>query len=90
MKPFAIFRLYMDMALEECATLTDDQVVMRVLTGECGLYELVMRRYNQRMYRVVRSVLRDETEAEDVLQGAWVRAYEHLINSRAWQAFPLG
>lgn len=37
-----------------------------------------MRRYNQRLYRVIRSVVRDEFEAEDVLQEAWVRAYQHL------------
>jgi RNA polymerase sigma-70 factor, ECF subfamily len=37
-----------------------------------------MRRHNQRLYRVARSVVRDDAEAEDVLQDTWVRAYEHL------------
>jgi RNA polymerase sigma-70 factor, ECF subfamily len=58
--------------------LTDSEVVARVRTGEQALYELLMRRYNQRLYRVVRSVVRDDAEAEDVLQDTWVRAYEHL------------
>ena len=66
------------MVLQECATLSDDDVVARVRTGETGLYELLMRRYNQRLFRVIRSVVTDDSEAEDVLQEAWVRAYEHL------------
>ncbi len=37
-----------------------------------------MRRYNQRLFRVIRSVLGNDAEAEDALQEAWVRAYEHL------------
>ncbi len=57
---------------------TDQQVVDRVIAGETELYELIMRRYNQRLYRVVRSILRDDDETEDVMQDAYVRAYEHL------------
>jgi RNA polymerase sigma-70 factor (ECF subfamily) len=37
-----------------------------------------MRRHNQRLYRVARSVVRDESEAEDIVQEAYVRAYSHL------------
>ena len=57
---------------------TDEQVVARVLKGETALFEIVMRRYNQRLYRVARSILRDDAEAEDVMQDAYVRAYQHL------------
>jgi RNA polymerase sigma-70 factor, ECF subfamily len=66
------------MVLQECQTVPDLEVVDRVRAGETGLYELLMRRYNQRLYRTIRSVVTDETEAEDVLQESWVRAYEHL------------
>jgi RNA polymerase sigma-70 factor (ECF subfamily) len=58
--------------------LTDEQVVERVLAGDTACFEIVMRRYNQRLYRVARSILRDDHEAEDVMQDAYVRAYEHL------------
>jgi len=37
-----------------------------------------MRRHNQRIYRIVRGILDDDGEAEDVMQDAYVRAYEHL------------
>src|SRR5207247_7703323 len=58
--------------------LTDNEVVDRVKAGDTALYEILMRRYNQRLYRVARAILRDDTEAEDVMQDAYVRAYEHL------------
>lgn len=66
------------MVLDQTQSLTDEQVVERVLTGETSLYELLMRRYNQRLFRISRSVLRDDAEAEDVLQQSWVNAYQHL------------
>lgn len=57
---------------------TDEQVVEHVLEGETALFEILMRRYNQRLYRIARAILRDDGEAEDVTQDAYVRAYEHL------------
>lgn len=66
---------------------TDEEVVSRVLTGEVELYEIIMRRYNQRLYRVVISILRDPAETEDVMQDAYVRAYEHLNQFEGRAAF---
>lgn len=57
---------------------TDQDVVERVKSGDTALYEIIMRRYNQRLYRVTRAILRDDAEAEDVIQDAFVRAYQHL------------
>ena len=64
--------------IDAFAALSDEEVVSRVLAGDTALYEIIIRRYNQRLYRVVRSILRDDSEAEDVMQDAYVRAYEHL------------
>src|SRR5437879_8279460 len=64
--------------LANSAELTDEQLVTRVLNGETALFEILMRRYNQRLYRVSRSILRQDDEAEDVMQDAYVRAYQHL------------
>ena len=58
--------------------LSDEEIVERVLAGETALFELLMRRYNQRVYRVSRGILRDDAEAEDVMQDAYVRAYQNL------------
>src|ERR1041384_1456624 len=66
---------------------TDEQVIGRVKSGEVELYEIIMRRYNQRLYRVVISILRDVAETEDVVQDAYVRAYEHLSQFEGRAAF---
>ena len=63
---------------EACAD-PDREVVDRVRAGEVDLFEVLMRRYNQKLYRAARSVFPgDPSEAEDVVQDAWVRAFEHL------------
>jgi RNA polymerase sigma-70 factor (ECF subfamily) len=58
--------------------LSDESVVKRILDGDTALFEIIMRRHNQRLYRIARAVLRDDAEAEDVMQDAYVKAYEHL------------
>src|SRR2546421_2450419 len=58
--------------------LSDEEVVTRVLAGETGMFEIIMRRHNQPLYRVARAILRNDGEAEDVMQDAYVRAYQHL------------
>jgi DNA-directed RNA polymerase specialized sigma24 family protein len=57
---------------------SDEQVVSRVRAGETALYELLMRRYNQRLYHLARAILRNDAEVEDVMQDAYVNAYQHL------------
>lgn len=58
--------------------LSDEAIVQRVLAGELAAFEIIMRRYNQRIFRVVRGLVNDESEAEDIVQDTYVRAYEHL------------
>src|SRR4029453_9398124 len=58
--------------------LSDEDVVARVRAGERSLFEIIMRRYNQRIYRAVRAITGNDGEAEDVMQDAYVRAYAHL------------
>jgi RNA polymerase sigma-70 factor (ECF subfamily) len=62
--------------------LEDAELVRRILAGETGLFEIVMHRYSERLFNVARAVLRGGGEAEDVLQDAYVRAYEHLSELR--------
>jgi RNA polymerase sigma-70 factor, ECF subfamily len=64
--------------VDRARPLDDAELVRRIRSGQTELFELVMRRYNQRLFRVLRSLLRDDAEAEDVLQDAYVRAYAHL------------
>jgi RNA polymerase sigma-70 factor (ECF subfamily) len=66
------------LTLTAAGLLSDEQVVERVLAGETALYEVIMRRYNTRLYRVARAILNNDGEAEDVMQEAYVRAFQHL------------
>jgi RNA polymerase sigma-70 factor (ECF subfamily) len=58
--------------------LSDEEVVRRVRAGDRALFEVVMRRHNQRLYRAARAILRDDAEAEDVMQHAYVQAFACL------------
>ncbi len=68
----------MSPTLELLAPLSDEDVVARVLGGDTPVFELLMRRHNQRLFRLARAVVRDSHEAEDIVQEAYVRAYAHL------------
>lgn len=67
--------------------LADAEVVARVLGGNAELYEVVMRRYNRMLFRLARSVVRDDDEARDVVQAAYVSAYYHLSQFRGPDGF---
>lgn len=57
---------------------SDNEVIARVLQGEKDLYAVLVRRYNQRLYRVGMSIINDDAEIEDVMQVSYIKAYEHL------------
>ncbi len=58
--------------------LTDDEIVKRILAGDSGLFELLIRRHDQRVYRTARAVVRNETDADDIVQETYLRAFQHL------------
>ena len=64
--------------LERWNALSDEQIVRQVCDGQTALFEVLMRRHNERLYRAARAIVRDEAEAEDVMQQAYVNAYAHL------------
>jgi RNA polymerase sigma-70 factor (ECF subfamily) len=59
---------------------TDEALVERVRAGDVALFELLVRRHNQRLYRTARSIVCDDREAEDVVQDAYVAAFVHLAS----------
>jgi len=58
--------------------LSDDEVVTRVRGGDLLAFEILMRRHNRTLFRAARAILRSDDEAEDVMQHAYLRAFEHL------------
>jgi RNA polymerase sigma-70 factor (ECF subfamily) len=60
------------------AILPDIDIVRKIRDGETALFEVLMRRHNQRVYRVVRAVMHEEADVEDVMQQAYINAFTHL------------
>jgi len=69
------------------AHLADDAVVERVLAGDLEAFAVLMRRHNRRVFRAVRGIVKDDAEAEDVAQEAWIGAYRALASFEGRAAF---
>ncbi|PTQ99660.1 RNA polymerase RpoE-like sigma-24 subunit [Mucilaginibacter yixingensis] len=67
--------------------LSDEAIVGRILQGEAHLFENLMRKYNERLYRISLSIVEDDQEAEDVMQIAYINAFRQLENFRQQCAF---
>jgi len=72
---------------EQPGSLDDNTLVRRVLAGEKQLFELILRRYNQTMYRVIRSYLGDSDDVKDVMQNAYLKAFDKLSQFRGDASF---
>lgn len=57
---------------------TDAELALRIDAGDQGAFALLMRRHNQLLFRTARSILRDDAEAEDALQDAYLLAYRAI------------
>jgi RNA polymerase sigma-70 factor (ECF subfamily) len=64
------------------SAIGDAELAERVAGGDQGAFELLMRRYNGRLFRVARAILRDDSDAEDALQDAYLDAYRHMSGFR--------
>ena len=62
--------------------LSDPELVERILGGDMRALEALMRRHNRALYRTARAILRDDAEAEDAVQEAYLRAYRSLGSFR--------
>src|SRR5438128_856035 len=60
------------------APLSDQELVARIAAGDGRAFEQLMRRFNRPLYRAARSIVKDDTEAEDVLQDAYLQAYRAM------------
>ena len=69
-------------ALADYASLDDHALVARVLDGERPAFRHIMQRFNQRLFRVARAVIGEDSEAEDVLQESYMSAYRKLDTFR--------
>ncbi len=67
--------------------LDDSVVIKRVISGEKELFEILLRRYNQTLYRVIRSYLKDEDEVLDAMQNSYLKAFDKLFQFQGNSSF---
>jgi RNA polymerase sigma-70 factor (ECF subfamily) len=60
------------------APLPDADLSTRIAAGDQPAFEALMRRYNSRLFRTARAIVKDDADAEDVLQDAYLHAYRHI------------
>jgi RNA polymerase sigma factor (sigma-70 family) len=71
----------------EFALLQDDTIVARIIKGEKELFEIILRRYNQKLYRVIRGYLKDNDDIQDAMQDTYLKAFDKLFQFKGDSAF---
>ena|ERR1700687_3821963 len=63
--------------------VNDAELAHRIACNDEAAFEAVMRRHNGGLFRVARAILKNNADAEDVLQEAYLDAYRHIGDFRA-------
>lgn len=69
------------------ATVTDTEIIDRVLQGHKEWFEVLIKRNNQRLFRIIRGYIKSDEEAKDVMQNTYLKAYENLAQFHRDAAF---
>lgn len=81
----------MDNIINEVAAsadnIADNDIISRILAGEKDLYAILVRRYNQRLYRIAMSMINNDPDTEEVMQVAYIKAFENLRKFESRSAF---
>jgi len=67
--------------------VSDEYIIQCIRNGDIDAYGRIMRRYNQRIYRVARSIVTDDAAAMDIVQEAHIKAYTRLDSYRGGSGF---
>ncbi len=68
---------------QDLSGLDDGELIARVVRRDVAAFEALMRRHNRLLYRTARAILRDDHEAEDCVQEAYLRAFQHAAEFRS-------
>ena len=77
------FKLHQDLP----SLLDDRAIVRRIVAGEKELFEILLRRHNQLLFRVLRGYLKSEVEVEDAMQNAYLKAFDKLYQFQGTSSF---
>lgn len=67
--------------------IKETEIIKRILSGEKELYEILVRRNNQKLYRIIRSYIKDDAEIEDIMQDSYVKAFTKLYQFKLESSF---
>jgi RNA polymerase sigma-70 factor (ECF subfamily) len=67
--------------------IKESEVIKRILSGEKELYEILVKRNNQKLYRIIRSYIKDDSEIEDIMQDSYVKAFTKLYQFKLESSF---
>ena len=67
--------------------ISESDIINRIKNGEKELYEILLRRNNQKLYRVIRSYIKSTHEIEDIMQNTYLNAYEKLSQFKSNSKF---
>ncbi|MBF8151596.1 RNA polymerase sigma factor [Winogradskyella sp. F6397] len=67
--------------------IKESEVIKRILSGEKELYEILVKRNNQKLYRIIRSYIIDDSEIEDIMQDSYVKAFTKLYQFKLESSF---
>lgn len=69
------------------SNISDDDIIKRIISGDIDAYGSIMRRYNQRIYRIARSFVTDDAAAMNIVQEAHIKAYTRIDSFRGPEGF---
>src|SRR5215217_9413336 len=69
-------------AIDIASKSDEAELVRRALARDGSAFRAIMQTHNRKLYRIARSIVRNDSEAEDVVQEAYVRAFSHLESFR--------
>jgi len=64
--------------MTQTGTFDESALVQRAKRGETEAYSELVRKYENKVFRLAKNITQNDEDAEDVLQDAFVKAYEHL------------
>lgn len=67
--------------------LGEQEIIKRILAGEKELYEILVRRNNQKLYRIIRSYITDEAEIEDIMQDTYIKGFTKMYQFKLESTF---
>lgn len=67
--------------------IKESEVIKRILSGEKELYEILVKRNNQKLYRIIRSYIKDDSEIDDIMQDSYVKAFTKLYQFKLESSF---